>query len=261
MTSRAASSPMSASRNAAVSAPDRARPRAVAEVGRREDERRHRRDREHDDEEAAERVQSERRGDVAGKGSADRIAAEQYRGPNRADQCRPRRLERQAGAETTGTGGHQTADHEPRHARDGDRLERAHVSARPGSRARRSEVRTGRTAGASRSLSNAPETRPPGDRARCGRRLRRPHPPGSAGSVLPPRPRQLLRPGPPRPARGRRGIADRGRRGGPHRDLGDGQTLPYDALVLASLALMPSTVLNVTWRVHRPHTPTWPRTA
>ena len=34
--------------------------------------------------------------------------------------------------------------------------------------------------------------------------------------------------------------------------LGDGQTLPYDALVLASLALTPSTVLNVTWRVHRP---------
>ena len=141
MTSRAASSPASASRNAAVSDAERARRRAAGEIAARERERRQRRDREHQQEEPAQRVEPERRRDVAAEAPrrswSPRPARRRRVAPEQRDarrlRGRARRASRAGQAATT-----RRAPAPPRRRRRSPR--RAHVSARPRSPARRAEV-------------------------------------------------------------------------------------------------------------------------
>ena len=109
---------------------DRTWRRADPEVRARKDKRRHRRDRQDQQEEPAERVQPNRRSDVAAEGRADRVTADQHGGATRTQQGRSDRLRGEPDSEPTGPGRHQATERQRRHASERDHLDHAHVSGR-----------------------------------------------------------------------------------------------------------------------------------
>ena len=131
MTSRAASTPASESRKAAVRAPTRAGVRRLRQVVAREDQRGRGREGEERQEEARQRVEAQRRRDVAAKRGAQRLVADEHA------RCRRRRA---APSRPPGRSGRRAAG---RAAHAGRRRGRAR--ARPRGRSRREHPRSATT--------------------------------------------------------------------------------------------------------------------